>query len=735
METVVKSLSTLNSKPWKSNMDNVSYKQIQRYYPGGYYFNFPLALSGFNDFKTKQYSNLYLTNNIHAQSFIDADDSTMEITKLFTSIKSGNSYLSIVIENGNTIYDSGMTFKDSLDETCYFDISFYEDDLCTIIYNTSGRKYILYVNDDLSLTFKWTLNVPSTIEKENAYSFKYVYNSASNQIVFIKDTSGVNRLLKKTDDELTLVELNYSNKNLLISNFFTVERPKKYDINFNANTSFVTYENNSNKLNGVLSEFNLRNNFLIHSPYVSEYKDVIILKNQLSLNETFTNSNNLLSSGYDIAVDGFRNYTNITTPIDSEESSEINLNYVFYNKPYLIRKGKTEFQSPSSIYPFSELNINDSKIIKSGAFSYVTPVYADKIYQVDMDNYSNDGYVYLCTWLSGSPMSDSKIWVDRYYYPDLITKRDALLGKGVFDITYNEFIETLTSKNSQLSSTIQQTKIFDKRSDLTFIPNQKYIYSRFENELSAVAPLNCAFLGTSYQTDINDAGKITLSFYFAGGNTDWVIRSLRNNIDSGITITKSGTSLSFEYKLYDNSSETTYVYQTTTDYKLYKDNYVCFTFDSFTGKGFFYMNNSKILDITTQVGQFSNKRLLYGRFYYNDQDLLLTNNEISDVIISNDSIDENLAFVIPFVQNRKKIDDITITLPCGMRNSIDDISYLHSICNTNSNKSNYINISIDNLGIDNPEILRELENTVVDKIKTHLPITTNINKVTFTDYI
>jgi hypothetical protein len=135
------------------------------------------------------------------------------------------------------------------------------------------------------------------------------------------------------------------------------------------------------------------------------------------------------------------------------------------------------------------------------------------------------------------------------------------------------------------------------------------------------------------------------------------------------------------------------------------------------------------------LGQFSNKTLLYGKLYYNDRDIFEENSITSDIFISDEKIDENLAFILPFVQQKETVDPIIITLPCGMRNSIDDISYIQRICNNNTNKSNYVNISIDNLGISNPDTLKDLENVMLDKVKRHIPATSTINTIKFTNYI
>lgn len=737
METVIKSLSSLTSKLWKSTMDNVSYKQVKRTYQNGFSFNFPFALSGFNDFKTKEYSNFYLTDNIPASWFLEFNADTSVAPKLMTYIQSGQSYLArpTTITNAESY---NISFNDTASETTYFDITFYNDNLCTVSFIGSGRTYFL-AEDAGGLLFKWDVALTTDEDQYNNQFFKYIYNS-NNDLFLIKASLSANKLVKKDQNTLILVELNDENKNIILTSNFKVARPKEYNLNVSQNTSFITYQNTSNVIDFSKSVFDLTNNFLIHSPYSSEYKDTIVLKNQLTVSDVFTNGQNLLSSGYDIAVNKFREYTNITTPIDSENSSEINLNYVFYNKPYSVKQGITEFQTPSSMYPFTNLNINDTRFVDCGAYAFDTPLYADKVYQLNTSNYSEDGKVYLCTWLSGS--NASKVWVDRYFYPDLISKKAALSEKGVFDITYDQAIENLILSNAALSANVSKYTIFDKKSDLSFKPNQNYTYHRFNNStifnvITSTTTVACGVtqIPNDYQSLINGSGQVTIAFYFNGDDPAWIIESLRNNIDSGVKITKNANDITFQFKLFDNSNGQTEIFEVTTSYKKYKTNFICFSYDALSGKGFFFLNNEKVLDIRTIIGQFSNKTLLYGKLYYNDQDIFEVNSITSDIFVSDEKIDENLAFILPFIQNKQTVDPIIITLPCGMRNSLDDISYIQRICNNNTNKSNYVNISIDNLGIKNPDTLKELETVMLDKVKRHIPASSTINTIKFTNYI
>lgn len=737
MNTVIKSLSSLNSRPWKSGLNSASYKQFKRNYQDGFVCNFVFALSGFNDFKSKEYSNFYLTDNIKASNFIDFKKETGECFNFLTYINVGGSYLS----RPDQITYKGffpISFKQSLDETTYFDIEFYENNLCSVSFQKNGKKCYLVQNQFGNAEFKWDLYIPdSKISEYGEQYFKYTTNS-KNELFLIKGTeSGVNKILKRDKNDIKFVDLLEQNKYLFLTSDFKISRLQKYNLDITPNTSFITYANQSVNIDINKSDLELNNNFLINSPHASDYKNVIVLKNQLTVTDVFTNGNSLLSSGYDIAVDNFRNYTKIINPIDSENSYNISLNYVFYNKPYVIKKGITEFTTPSSMYPFTNLNINDTKFVKSGAYAFNVPEYADKIYQLNTNNYQNDRSVYLCTWLSGS--REKSVWVDRYYYPDLIQKQEALLTKGVFDITYDQLIENLIASNSNLKIDIADGVIFDKKSDLSFKPNQTYRYHRFDNYdlFNTLTPTNkkiCNYNATpsNYQLLINEKGQLTVGFHFKGDESNWIIKSARNNIDAGLRIQKIGDIVEMEYRLFDNSTNETLIFKTSDSFKKLKYNFICFSYDALNGDGFFFMNNEKLLTIQNTPGRFSNKKILYGELFLNSKNILDYNTSVSDVFISDEKIDEDLAFIIPFIQNKESVDDIIITLPCGMRNAIDDISYIQSTCNS-LNKSNYIDISINNLDISNPTILEDIKTYIMSEVKKYTPATTNINTIKFSN--
>lgn len=735
METVVTSLSNLISREWESTISNVEYLQTKRTYTGGYSFTFPFALSGFNDYKSKEYSNFYLTTAKTTDSFISINDTTESASIFLTYFKFGEHFL-----QKNTTFaidDSALpiSLTTSLSADCYFTLNLYPDNVCTVSYDTEyGVSYYLATTDDRTLVYLPNTVISTSLTGNPSHKFSYIYDSEDGEFYLIRQLSALSAgVVYKYNDALEIANITRLNKIKLFGSVIELSRPNQYKLNSDLNTSFIRYDGTTTTVDASNSESSLPTNFLIHSPITSNKKNLIALKTQVAVGDVFTNGQNLLSGESIQAVDGMRNYVSISNPIDSENSTEISLNYVFYNQPYTISKGITQFQAPSSMYPFVKLNVNDTKFVMAGAFPYKTPDYADKVYKLDDVAPTSDGRVYLCTWLSGTA-ADQR-WVDRYYYPDYTTKEAALSTKGVFDITYDDSIEQLVAANVNLNTSVQKYKIFDKISDLTFEANAKYEYQRFAKELSVTNLATCADLPYNYQNTINNTHKLTLAFYFSDDGSDWLVQSLRNSINAGVKVLKFDDSLYLELNLFKSIELTTTSFNTVVKYNQNDLNFVCFTFDALMGRGGFYVNGVKALDIKTGFGEFQNDPLLYGKFYFNDVDIFSENSKVENILMNSEYIDEDLIAILPILQGYSPVDDIYITLPCGMRNAIDDVSYINNICKTNTNRSNFINISIDNVGITNPQILNDLSNTIKETVGRHVPASTVINNLNFVNYL
>jgi hypothetical protein len=192
-------------------------------------------------------------------------------------------------------------------------------------------------------------------------------------------------------------------------------------------------------------------------------------------------------------------------------NDNISLTYIWYDKDIKVVPGSdTYFVTPSSLYPFERLNINDSKFVANGAFGGKTPGLSDKIFLLREGTRNSNNGRYLCTWLSGGDLSRQGIWLDRYYYPDFITKEQALSSYPVYAPSFYDSIDSLSTSDKQILS---RRSFFDKQSDLCLLPNTRYYYSRISVD------------------DINS--QIASSFPSASGFTDFYntenVKSFYNN--------------------------------------------------------------------------------------------------------------------------------------------------------------------------------------------------------------
>jgi hypothetical protein len=409
---------------------------------------------------------------------------------------------------------------------------------------------------------------------------------------------------------------------------------------------------------------------------------------------------------------------------------------VFYNKSYEILPGLNRFTAPDNMSPFNRININDTKFVESGAFAYPTPEYADKVYRSDVSESYDDGQIYLCTWLSGSSLGDDKVWVDRYYYPDLIEKSSALAGDNTFNLTYDDVVEKLVTNNTLIRDSLSSFTVFDKKSDMLFIPNGKYTYDRIQAKATTNDPVvitPCQSLTTTgnninYFKQLNDAGKFTVKFYFEGDEQNWEFKSKRNNTDGGLSINKQGSDLIFTMNLYNPGFVEIFTFKQKVKYKPFQRNFVCFSIDVITGELYFFLNTQIIGYYTFDKNQFFGKRLVFGDFVLNNMDIF-SQNILSKIGITTEYTSENLAFITPMLDGESIIDPITITLPYGMRNSTDTVEYLQSVCSNQAYKSNFVNIFIKNVELEYTD-MEGLRTQITSEIVVRSSPTTEINNLT-----
>ena len=354
----------------------------------------------------------------------------------------------------------------------------------------------------LNSQYFFTLNLSTNeylyITKEYQDSTYYAYCS-SNSVYLSGDVPSLSSHLFRfnvKDNKLKLfpfvnLDTNDSKYQLILSNSFQLTACSSagntlssvFEVNRNTLTSLKKAVNNS--FSFYLSSFNkddinlnldttiesVSSNFLLYSNnYSINIVDetiegsIIPLKNQATLEEYNVPSNHFNSQPENIN----RQYEKIFPGTNNDTGfDKLYLSYNIGTKDVHFAPSKaTYFTTPSSLSPYTKLNINDSKIDYIGATPGNNPLLADKVFKRRMDikdnSYSDDtNATYLCSWLSGNE-DGGKLWVDRYYNPDFIDFEQAVAGTS--------FYNTVTATG------LSSTNVFDVSSKLCFEPNNDYAY-------------------------------------------------------------------------------------------------------------------------------------------------------------------------------------------------------------------------------------------------------------------
>ena len=140
--------------------------------------------------------------------------------------------------------------------------------------------------------------------------------------------------------------------------------------------------------------------------------------------------------------------------------------------------------------------------------------------------------------------------------------------------------------------------------------------------------------------------------------------------------------------------------------------------------------------------QYTNKQILFGDINLDSEDFsgdillsnITTNNAISNLFLSLQPLSLEDEIVTVYTRNINNIDDIYISLPCGMRNYSDNIDTLNTLGANLKSKSNVVDINIDNLNITDVNILNQVKDNLLAVIQKSLPATTVINKINFKNF-
>lgn len=500
------------------------YRNIKQYRTNleqGYSVNNILALEKIPDHKVNNFSTNYITQPTLLSDITDITSFNSDIQTAITRLSFGQpgeadrDHLFLYIyntagldpDNGAPITNVTLNkiqravglvsgIEGSFNNNFFFELDIISSEILRVRHTADTGVYYL-TWDPISGKFLFLLekaadrNQTST-ETNNV--FRYTIDEQG-RLFLLKCYQGKSLIASNVNGTLSATVVPTTGLTPGVNNIFNI------DLNFEVikhqqNLDFISYKTralNTLSVNSERSLFDQDGQYIFHT----EYNDQDINSNQIKFNFFTLDTNrseygfikrgtNMVDAEDTTPTFNYRQYNTLDTGLDQEQGNDkMSLTYTFYDKDIFIKNGTTTaFNAPPSIYPFEKLNINDTTFIKNGALSGPTPGLSDRVYikRQDSSQYTNGRF--LCTWLSAGSFEEPGVWVDRYYYPDVISKREAIYGLEQFSPSFDDSVDTLNRVDSSTSgrTKISTRKFFDKKSDAAITPGILIRYDRLGNQ-------------------------------------------------------------------------------------------------------------------------------------------------------------------------------------------------------------------------------------------------------------
>lgn len=736
--------SYLKSNASSLRINDVSLDQNKVPLSDGATFNFVNILSGIVDVKTKNFTTFFLTKPTKFEDNVTRETSSNIPDPILTSFKYGTTTLTILstdISNNNIDNVYSLGFRESPIFFQYFYIEFLDEEYCHISYDDGrGISFMVIENDTAFLKRSIVLS-----EEEK----KIRYGLGENKITLYTGTGVSAKQLKYTDGVLSACPLISNALEIINSYSLSIDYNLISEKTYSNNTSYISYKPQTIKINRDKSLFNLSNNYLLHRNLDKasiNNLNVIVLKNQMDDLNHLKRSNNIALCAKDLETNN-RNYTSILNDIDSVGDTSLSLSYVSHNKSFVIYPGLNNFTTSSSMYPFIELNIQDSKLVESGAYGSLTPEFADKVYSSTLNNL-NEKTIYLCTWLYSPGDGLTPTWYDRYYYPDLLSKETALSGIAAFSETFNQFpIQALSSRPDKYN--VENRVYFDLKSSMCFTPNSLYTYERIDlNNISKLKDYNILKenkykeypltvepkdrvvtynQAKDYFKDINDNGGFVIAFNLLNQNdsNNRFIDSLWNEIPGGLTIIYNDVSIQVEFRIYNSTTGIIETYSAEGVLKKGVDSNLIVSVDNKLGILKYILNGETIY--RKNLSPYKNKTILYGDIIIEGNFIYAATDLLSEIFISSRPMSEELVDLLAVKYNDSN-QPFILSLPGGVRNEVDKILHLNSLNSNLKSKSNMIDVTISDLNVSD-STKEQLFNAVERAGLELLPFNKKINSI------
>jgi hypothetical protein len=478
-------------------------------------YNFSVALSGLVDVKTNNFSHLFLTKRKKLSDFFTINPlaTIPESFSTFFAFKAVNSAndKSLYWEVNDSVSLSDptadlylVTGSGELQNGNFFDIVFLDQLTCRISHEHGGLKRWLTIDYSFNLSFSIDLGLGS-LNADDPQTFYYFYDDANDFLILYKKIFDYPYFVSYSSGTMkcTLVQPPLGPYFPFNSNGIMRMRPhaqpsSSYALEEHEAVYKKDTHNNTLNTDDNSSRTDIKNNYLINAEYTNLTANELAV-NVLSLKNELTpqNSNAYKSDFFVTDQFEYRQYNKIFSGTNQVLGNEnISLGYDGYTQLLTFKPDTiTYFHVPSDVYPYVQLNIQDTTLAKMGAIGGDHPVKADKIFkkQATYGNYgpygdttSEANGTFLCSWLSASISPEVKpVWVDRYYNPSLLSFTEALTTAN--DTSY-------ISNFDNLGVPPVLNAVFDKPSDLYFEPGVYYAYHHIgsndvENFLKTLTPI------------------------------------------------------------------------------------------------------------------------------------------------------------------------------------------------------------------------------------------------------
>lgn len=511
-------------------------KQFRSNLEQGFKVNNINAFQDIRDQRNNNFSLNYITNFDFLTNFIELPTKTtgLEVITTFigfygVGIESDKRNLYIYEPNEQTSFAQRAVGLENINTATknnfYFELEIINEYFLRIRHNDGRNFYYLHWDEEGNkfVFLRGQEAFDSLVETSDMFRYNidksgraHLFKCANEQLYVMASIDGELQM------ELIPADFRFSatGTNTITINYSFTE------ITNSQNMDFVNYKvNNFNKLeiNPFKSLFDQKGQYMFHCEYNSQVLSGCNLEFNFFNLDTNRSEYGYIKRGTNMvdSLDSFpsfnyRKYNALDTGGDEEGGHDkMSLIYTFYDKDIYAESGKTTaFTAPSSLYPFEKLNINDTTFAKNGAFSGPTPLLSDKFFvkQNQIDQYQNGRY--LCTWLSAASPLQPGVWVDRYYYPDAVSKVDALGEVPRFITSFDDNVDKDITYSPVLREDIANIKFFDKKSDVVITPNSLLKYKRvgvedINNVIQTTQPLISGFDNYHYQVLRRDIDSIT----------------------------------------------------------------------------------------------------------------------------------------------------------------------------------------------------------------------------------